>query len=164
MLPCSLDRPTVDPRCLSALISRRCRLSTPYTHVHHTIGPDLDTIRAVLNPTFRRFGRFGPSFFPERSPPSYTDRDPPRFSPDEPTRRQKSHRKCDNPFRVSQEELPLQGISSRWLGTTPSPPPRYQSLQFHPPPSLVSLRPVSTFSFSLFLSFFLLFSSSNAFN
>lgn len=44
----------------SALISRRCRLSTPYTRVHHTIGPDLDTIRAVLNSTFRRFG---PSFF-----------------------------------------------------------------------------------------------------
>lgn len=75
--------------------------------MHHTIGPDLDTIRAVLNSTFRRFGF--PPLFLSRSPPFATAT---VFHSQGMGHRSvcaRIHRKRDNPFRVSQK-LPRREI------------------------------------------------------
>lgn len=99
-----------------------CRLSTPYTHVHHTIGPDLDTIRAVLNSTFRRFG--SPPFL-SRSPPFATATFfiPGEWATDPMCVRARvcvcaCHRKRDNPSRVSQK-LPQREILPNGFDSTP---------------------------------------------
>lgn len=90
--------------------------------MHHTIGPDLDTIRAVLNSTFRRFG--SPPFL-SRSPPFATATFfiPGEWATDPMCVRARvcvcaCHRKRDNPSRVSQK-LPQREILPNGFDSTP---------------------------------------------
>lgn len=91
--------------------------------MHHTIGPDLDTIRAVLNSTFRRFG--SPPFL-SRSPPFATATFfiPGEWATDPMCVRARvcvcaCHRKRDNPSRVSRETAAT-GNFAQWLRFDPS--------------------------------------------